>query len=422
MNIHDKLQNRTTVLQQYSQFHGKFHHLELQGEAGNRMYFNNKEMIVWCLNDYLGLMNYRPGIEAAAAVTASYGASYPHSVRMSIGHSAQHDELERMLADHMQREEAMLLQLGYQGIFSIVDALTDRHDTIIYDQKVHACLIDGIRLHNGKKASFIHNNMKHLETQLRRATEQQDHSQGTIFVIVDGLYSMHGETAPLDQIAKLKEQFDFCLIVDDSHGFGVFGDNGRGTPEFYNVEDQVDIYISTFTKSLGSLGAFVSASKQIITYLRFATRSQIFSRTMALPQVVTVIENLKAMQRQPERRERLWDNVNTFHNGLREMGINIGKSEGPITPIHITGSIEEGMEILLALREEFGVFSYMVAYPVVEKGHCLIRMVVTANHTEEDVAHTLESIRILKARYSKQLSRPISLVKSQGTLAIRKSA
>ncbi len=405
MNLLQKLEQRTTVLQQYISYRGSLHHLELKGEVSSRMIFEEKEYIVWCLNDYLGLMNHPESIKIASDITAKYGASYPHSVRLTIGHSSAHDRLESAITSFVDKEDSMLVNLGYQGFMSIIDALTDRHDTIIYDQKCHACLIDGVRLHNGRKFAFKHNNVDHLKLQLNRALKTHNPDNGTILVLVDGLYSMHGELAPLDEIARLKEQYNFALFVDDSHAFGVFGKTGKGTPEHFGVEDAVDVYVSTFTKSFGNLGGFVASKKAIIDYLRFAVRSQIFSRTMPLPMVKSVHKNLEIILQEPERRKRLWRNTHRFQQGLRDIGVNIGKSQSPIVPVLINGTHQDGLNVYFGLRE-LGIFSYIVAYPVVAKDTCLIRMVCTYNHTEADIDQTLEAFKIIKAKYPKALSYP----------------
>ncbi len=408
MDLLQKLEKRITVLQQYNAYRGELHHLELNGKVSNRMMFNEKEYIIWCLNDYLGLMDHPESIKAATEVTELYGPSYPHSVRLTIGHTAAHDKLEASLKSLMGKEDTMLVNLGYQGFFSIIDALTDRHDTIIYDQKCHACLIDGVRIHNGRKFAFKHNNVNHLETQIQRALKTHDPKQGIILVLVDGLYSMHGELAPLDEIAQLKEKYNFTFLVDDSHGFGVFGKNGKGSPEHFGVEDDVDIFLSTFTKSFGNLGGFVAAKKEVIDYLRFAVRSQIFSRTLPLPMVASVQKNLEIFLAEPERRERLWKNTNRFKDGLNNLGIDIGSSVSPIVPVKINGTHQEGLDVYFALRE-LGIFSYIVAYPVVEKGSCLIRMVCTYNHTEADIDQTLEAFKTLKSKYPNPLSIPTKI-------------
>lgn len=405
MDLLQKLKQRTTVLQRYINYRGQLHHLELKGKVASRMTFNEQEYIIWCMNDYLGLMHHPESIKAAAEITESYGPSYPHSVRLTIGHNHQHDRLEQSLSSFTGYEDTMLVNLGYQGFFSIIDALTDRHDTIIYDQKCHACLIDGVRIHNGRKFAFKHNDIAHLEQQIQRALKTHNPKHGMIMVVVDGLYSMHGELAPLDKIAALKEKYDFTFLVDDSHAFGVFGDHGKGSPEHFGVEDQVDVFLSTFTKSFGNLGGFVGARKEVINYLRFAVRSQIFSRTLPLPMVASVQKNLEIAIREPERRERLWKNTLRFKNGLTELGINIGKSDGPIVPIEINGSHQDGLDVYFDLRS-MGVFSYIVAYPVVPKGTCLIRMVCTHNHTEEDIDQTLAAFKTLKDKYEEQLSAP----------------
>lgn len=405
MDLLQKLEHRTTVLQQYISYRGQLHHLELNGKVANRMVFDEKEYIIWCLNDYLGLMHHPESVKAATEVTALYGPSYPHSVRLTIGHTEAHDNLERSLSTFLGQEDAMLVNLGYQGFFSIIDALTDRHDTIIYDQKCHACLIDGIRIHNGRKFAFKHNNVEHLEMQIQRALKTHNPDHGIIMVVVDGLYSMHGELAPLDEIARLKEKYNFTFLVDDSHAFGVFGKNGKGSPEHFGVEDKVDIFLSTFTKSFGNLGGFVTAKKKIVDYLRFAVRSQIFSRTLPLPMVASVSKNLEIFINEPERRAKLWKNTLRFKSGLQALGVDIGNSVSPIVPVKINGSHQDGLNVYFGLRE-LGIFSYIVAYPVVAKGTCLIRMVCTYNHTDTDIDETLNAFKILKRKFPEQLSIP----------------
>ncbi len=403
MNLLQKLQRRVTVLQEYSNYYRDLHHMELKGKVGSRMKFKGKEHIIWCLNDYLGFMNHPESIKAATKVTSKYGPSYPHSVRLSIGNSELHEELEEELKAMMNMEDAMLVNLGYQAFSSIIDAITDRHDTIIYDQNAHACLIDGVRLHNGRKFAFKHNDVSQLEMQLKRASKTHDPNQGIMMVIVDGLYSMSGEFAPLREIAKLKEKYDFTLFVDDSHAFGVFGENGRGTPEHFGVEKDVDIYVSTFTKAFGSIGGFVAAKNEIITYLRYAVRSQIFSRTMPLPMVAATLKTMEIFKREPHRRKTLMKNTKLFQDGLKKLGIYIGKTQSPITPVHINGPIKTGVAILRELRNQ-GVFSYLVAYPVVAKETCLIRMVSTYNHTEKDIEETLRGFKAVKEKFPFELA------------------
>ncbi len=403
MNLLQKLQGRVTVLQEYSKYYRDLHHMELKGKVGSRMKFKGKEHIVWCLNDYLGFMNHPESIKAGAKIAAKYGPSYPHSVRLSIGNTALHEELEEELKTMMNMEDAMLVNLGYQAFSSIIDALTDRHDTIIYDQNAHACLIDGVRLHNGRKFAFKHNDISHLEVQLRRASTVHDPDQGIILVIVDGLYSMSGEFAALKEIAKLKEKYNFTLFVDDSHAFGVFGENGRGTPEHLGVEKDIDVYVSTFTKAFGNIGGFVAAKEEIVTYLRYAVRSQIFSRTMPLSMVAATLKTMEIFKREPYRRQVLMQKTKMFQDGLRRLGFYIGNTQSPITPVHINGPIKTGVRVLRELRNQ-GIFSYLVVYPVVPKDTCLIRMVSTFNHSERDIEETLQGFNAIKEKFSVELA------------------
>jgi len=410
MDLSKKLNHKVSEIQRYQNYRGVLHHMELGGEISSRMTFNDKETVVWCVNDYLGLMNNKESKQLAAEVTLKYGSAYPHATRATFGETKFHREFEEELADFVSQETAYLLNLGYAGICSVVDALTDRHDTIIYDQAIHACSIDGVRLHNGRKFCFKHNSVEHLETQIKRALKRHDPETGTILVIIDGVYSMHGEQAPLKEIVALKKKYGFCLLVDDSHGFGVLGHSGAGVAQEHHVEADVDIYIATFTKAMGSLGAFVAGNKTIIDYLRYNTRSQIFSRTIPLSQLLPAQHNLRLLRKEPGRRIKLWNNTIRFQNGLKKMGINIGEPESPVTPIRIIGSIDEGIEVLLDLRNN-GVFSYLVCYPVVPKGTCLIRMVPTYNHTIQDIDHTLNVFKKLIKKYPERLLKNHSVEK-----------
>jgi len=373
MDLESKLSSKISQIQSFADVKGVLHHMELNG--------------------------HNPAAKKRAAeLTLELGASYPHSSRLTFGQSTYHDALEEELAQYMQKEAACLMNLGYLGVFSTIDAITDRHDILIYDQKVHACIIDGVRIHNGRSFSFKHNDVEHLETQLKRAQKFYQKGRGTILVLVDGVYSMYGEQAPLKQIAELKTKYDFNIVVDDSHGFGIIGENGRGTPESQGVENSVDLYISTFTKAMGSIGGFVCGKKAIMDYLRYNTRGAIFSRTMPLPQVLTVTENLKTLKAEPFRRAHAWNNTKKFQNGMRNLGFDIGKPESPITPVRIVGEDSVVVPIGLELKRQ-GIFTYTVCYPVVAKGTFLIRMVPTYNHTDEDIEKTLSVFQKLKENY-----------------------
>jgi len=398
MNIEEKLASKISEIHSFSDVKGDLHHIELEGEVSNRMFFKGKEYIVWCINDYLGLMNNPKAKKIAAEVTMKLGASYPHAARMTFGQSIHHETLEKNLAQFIEMEDACLINLGYLGIYSSIDAITDRHDILIYDQKVHACMIDAVRIHNGRSFSFKHNDVNHLETQLKRAKKFHNPKTGIILVVVDGVYSMHGEQAPLKEIVELKKKYDFNLVVDDSHGFGILGVNGRGTPEAQNVEGDIDLYMSTFTKALGSIGGFISGRKSIIEYLRYNTRATIFSRTMPLAQVLTVRENLKALKEEPFRRVKAWENTKNFQNGLKEIGFDIGNTASPITPVKLVDAGDMVRALSMELRTN-GIFTYTVCYPVVERGTYLIRMVSTYNHTEEDISITLSVFQKLMKMY-----------------------
>ena len=405
MNYLKKIQQNSSYISQYSSFYGQLHHVEFEGQVASRMFNKNKEYIIWCINDYLGLMNHPQAKKVAAACTRKFGAAYPHAARITFGNSKDHERLETELAQLTSKESTFIFNLGYAAILSIVDALTDRHDTIIYDQKVHASLIDGIRLHNGRKFAFRHNDMQHFSRQLKRVMQIHNHDLGSIYVILDGVYSMLGDIAPLKEIVALKKKYNFSIILDDCHGFGVLGKNGRGTAEILGVEEDIDVYIATFTKAFGSLGGFVAGKHELIDYLRYSIRTQLFSRALPLAQVKSVLTKLEIYRQEPFRRTKLWENTYRFQKGLNDLGINIGNPKSPITPILINGTEAQGIEILMELRKH-SVYSYIVCYPVVPKNTCLIRMVPTFNHSFKDIDQTLEAFQYLKYKYPTMISRP----------------
>ncbi|MFK8104540.1 MAG: aminotransferase class I/II-fold pyridoxal phosphate-dependent enzyme [Saprospiraceae bacterium] len=398
MNYLDKLRQKASHIHQYSSYYGRLHHIEFEGQVASRMKNNGEEYIIWCINDYLGLMNHPLAKQAAAQVTRQYGEAYPHAARITFGNSKAHEQLEAELAQLLNKEATFAFNLGYPAILSIVDALTDRHDTIIYDQRVHASLIDGIRLHNGRKFAFRHNDIAHFTRQLERVAQTHNHDLGAIYVVLDGVYSMLGDTPPLKEIVALKKKYNFSIVLDDCHGFGVLGENGRGTPEAFDVEKDIDVYIATFTKAFGSLGGLVGGRKDLIDYLRYSVRTQLFSRALPLAQVKSVLKKLEIIRQEPERRTKLWKNTKRFQDGLRAMNINIANPKSPITPILINGTEADGINILMELRAK-GVFSYIVCYPVVPKDTCLIRMVPTANHSDEDIDQTLAAFAHIKQKF-----------------------
>lgn len=331
--------------------------------------------------------------------------------RLTFGNTTYHEKLEQELSRFMKREAAMLLNLGYAGFSSLIDAIVDRHDVIIYDANVHACLIDGVRMHQGRRYSFRHNDINHLEQQLSKCLKTG--KTGSIVVIVDGVYSMLGEQANLKDICKLKDKYSFNLIVDDSHGFGILGPNGRGAPEYQNVEESIDIHLATFTKALGSIGAFVAASKPIIEYLKYNIRSQIFSRAIPIANVAGILKKMEIIQTEPNRRKLLWDNTALFKEGLKRSGYNVGNIDSPITPIFISSSdVAENdqscISILRELRERYKIFSYAVTYPVVPKGSILIRMVTTTNHTPEQINYTINAFKELYDKYPENLGNSLN--------------
>ena len=404
MDIFQKLLNNPGPLGVYAQeAHGYLTYPKLEGPIGNRMYFRDREKIVWSVNNYLGLANHPEVREVDAKAAEENGLASPMGARMMTGNTDHHDALEQELSDFIQKPDTFLLNYGYQGVLSVVDALTDRKDIIIYDSQSHACIIDGIRMHNGKHMCFQHNDIQHLENQLAKATRSLNPDEGGILVITEGVFGMSGDEGLISEIVQLKNQYDFRLLVDDAHGFGTMGPGGRGVPAKQGVQEDVDLYFSTFAKSMASIGAFVSGNEDITYFLRYNMRSQIFAKSMPLPLVLGNRKRLSLIKESGAYQENLWHNVRNLQEGLREAGFNIGNTSTPVTPVFLNGTVQEATNLTTDLRENYDIFCSVVIYPVVPKGTILLRLIPTAVHTDEDVRLTIDAFKdVAKNLHSKK--------------------
>ncbi|MBO6606576.1 aminotransferase class I/II-fold pyridoxal phosphate-dependent enzyme [Psychroserpens sp.] len=381
-----------------SQAEGYFVFPKLEGQISNRMKFQGKEVITWSINDYLGLANHPEVRKVDAEAAAQYGSAYPMGARMMSGHTDLHEKLQRELADFVSKEAAYLLNFGYQGIMSTIDALVSKDDIIVYDVDSHACIIDGVRLHMGKRFTYKHNDIESLEKNLERATKMAEQTGGGILVISEGVFGMRGEQGRLKEIAELKKKFNFRLLVDDAHGFGTLGKTGAGAGEEQGVQDDIDVYFATFAKSLASTGAFIAADQEIIDYLKYNLRSQMFAKSLQMQLTVGALKRLEMLRTMPEFKEKLWENVNALQTGLKERGFDIGTTQSCVTPVYLKGSIPEAMALVRDLRENYGIFCSIVVYPVIPKGLILLRMIPTATHTLEDVNETLDAFDAIRER------------------------
>ena len=383
---------------------------KLEGEVGPRMNFMGREVLNWSLNNYLGLANHPEVRKADTEATERYGLANPMGARMMSGNSVMHLEFEKQLASFVKKEDAMLLNYGYQGVVSIIDALVNRKDIIVYDAESHACIIDGVRLHMGKRFVFPHNNMENFEKQLQRATKLAEETGGGILVITEGVFGMSGDMGDLKAIVELKKKYNFRLLVDDAHGFGTMGKTGAGAGEEQGVQDQIDLYFSTFAKSMASIGAFVAGQKHILKYLRYSTRSQIFAKSLPLPLVVGGMKRLELLRTKPELKENLWKIVHALQGGLRDRGFYIGPTTSPVTPVLFKGGVGEAANMAMDLRENFHIFCSVIIYPVVPKDVIIFRIIPTAAHTMEDVAETLTAFSELKHKLDEGFYRKEELV------------
>jgi glycine C-acetyltransferase len=391
-------QNKGPLGKWASQAEGYFVFPKLEGELGPRMQFQGKNILNWSLNDYLGLANHPEVRKADTEAAAQYGAAYPMGARMMSGHTKYHEQLEQELAAFVMKESAYLLNFGYQGILSTIDALVTRNDVIVYDVDAHACIIDGVRLHSGKRFTYKHNDIESMEKNLQRATKLASEQGGGILFITEGVFGMRGQQGKLKEIVAMKKKYNFRLLVDDAHGFGTLGKTGAGAGEEQGCQDGIDIYFSTFAKSMANIGAFVAADKDIIDYLKYNLRSQMFAKALPMIQTVGSLKRLELLRNSSEIKDKLWVNVNALQNGLKEKGFNIGDTNTCITPVYLEGSIPEAMIMVNDLRENYGIFLSIVVYPVIPKGIILLRMIPTASHTIDDINETLSAFEAIREK------------------------
>ncbi|MDP3312416.1 aminotransferase class I/II-fold pyridoxal phosphate-dependent enzyme [Lutibacter sp.] len=381
---------------------------KLEGEISNRMFFNGKEVITWSINDYLGLANHPEVRKADAEAAAEYGMAAPMGARMMSGHTNFHEQLERECAEFVNKEAAYLVNFGYQGMVSAIDALVTKHDVIVYDIDSHACIIDGVRLHHGKRFTYQHNDIESLEKNLHRATKIAEETGGGILVISEGVFGMRGEQGKLKEIVALKEKFNFRFLVDDAHGFGTLGEGGRGAGFEQGVQDGIDVYFATFAKSMAGFGAFFAADKDVIQYLQYNMRSQMFAKSLPMSMVKGALKRLDMLRTMPELKVKLWENVNALQNGLTSKGFNIGNTNTCVTPVFLEGDIPEAMAMVHDLRENYGIFCSIVVYPVIPKGLIILRLIPTTTHTLEDVKVTIDSFSAIRTKLENGIYKKIA--------------
>ena len=377
---------------------GYFVFPKLEGPIANRMKFNGKEVITWSVNDYLGLANNPEVREIDSEAAQRFGSAHPMGARMMSGHTDLHEKLEKILADLVNKQSSYVLNFGYQGILSTIDTLVSKNDVIVYDIDSHACIIDGVRLHLGKRFTYKHNDIESLEKNLIRASKVANKTGGGILVISEGVFGMRGEQGKLKEIVKLKEKYKFRFLVDDAHGFGTLGRNGSGTGDEQGVQDEIDVYFATFAKSIASTGAFIAGSKEVIDFLKYNMRSQMFAKSLQSVLVYGIIKRVEMMKSRSEFKNKLWKNVYSLQEGLKNRGFDIGNTQSCVTPVYLKGSIPEAMVLVKDLRENYGIFCSIVVYPVIPKGLILLRLIPTASHTIKDIEITLDAFSSIREK------------------------
>lgn len=399
MDIFERIIRQAGPLGKYAdEAEGYYMFPQLEGELGPRMIFNGREVVCWSINNYLGLANHPEVRKADADAAAQWGLAYPMGARMMSGETKYHRQLETDLANFVGKEAGYLLNYGYQGIMSVIDSLLNRHDVAVYDAESHACIVDALRMHVGKRFAFTHNDMQSLERNLERAQKITAETGGGILVITEGVFGMRGDQGKLREIVALKSKYKFRLLIDDAHGFGMLGQTGAGAAEEQGVSDQTDLYFSTFAKSMALIGAFVAGPPDIIRFLRYNMRSQIFAKSLPLPIVIGAIKRFEMLKTRTDLRQKLWDNVRALQSGLRERGFDLGDTNTCVTPVYMHGSVEEAMALVRDMRENYGVFCSIVVYPVIPKGMIILRLIPTASHSDEDIAVTLNAFEQVGAK------------------------
>lgn len=408
MNIKERIKQQPGPLGQFADYgEGYFVFPELEGPIGPRMKFQGKDVIFWSANDYLGLCNHPEVKKADAEAAAEYGMFYPMGARAMSGETDKHKELEKNLAEFVGKENSYLLNFGYQGMVSIIDALAGKDDVIVYDIDSHACIVDGVRLHMGKRFTFQHNDIESFAKMMKRADRIAKENGGGVLVITEGVFGMRGQQGKLKEIAAFKDQYDFTLLVDDAHGFGTLGETGAGAGEAQGVQDKIDVYFSTFAKSMAGFGAFVAADNEYIRFLKYNMRSQIFAKSLTMPMVIGGLKRLELLRTRPEIKAKLWENVNKLQSGLKERGFNLGDTNTCVTPVFLPGEVLEGTIMVKDLRENYGIFTSIVVYPVIPKGMILLRLIPTAAHTDAEIEETLDAFdaihdKLVNGVYKKQ--------------------
>jgi glycine C-acetyltransferase len=398
-----KISNMGPIGQYNKQVHGYFTFPKLEGEISNRMLFQGKERVVWSLNNYLGLANHPEVRKADEEAAAQFGMAYPMGARMMSGNSNYHEQLENELAAFVGKEAAYLMNFGYQGMASVVDSLLSRHDVVVYDAESHACIVDGLRMSNAHRFVFKHNDLADCEKQLQRATELVAKSKGGILVITEGVFGMAGDMGKVKEICDLKAKYEFRLLLDDAHGFGTMGATGAGVGEEQGCQHQVDVYFSTFAKSMAGIGAFVAGDADMINFLQYNLRSQIFAKALPMPMVIGAIKRLELLKSNPELKDKLWQNVRSLQSALKAAGFNIGKTDTCVTPVYLQGGVIEATNLTVDLRENFNIFCSIVTYPVIPKGHILLRLIPTAVHTQQDIDETITAFTAIKHKLDQGL-------------------
>lgn len=358
--------------------------------AGPVMTLGSRRMLQFSSNDYLGLSVHREVRRRASEIVEKYGIGAPFGSRLMSGTTEWHVELERRLATFKRTESALIFATGSSATIGTLGCLATAKDVIIADEFAHASLMCGAKISGARMAVFRHNDMGHLESLLAEYSDV-----GAMAIVVDGVYSMQGDRAPIDEIVPLAKDYGARLIVDDAHGTGACGEHGRGTASIFGMEDYVDIQLGTFSKAFGTTGGFVVGDRAVIEYIRFHAPTFVFTKSLSLAVVAATIKSLELLELADECRARLAKNTHQLQRGLKKLGFRIGQTESPITPIAFRGS--EAIYVAHELRQAYGIWVAPVIYPAVPLGKSIIRVIPTSQHTAAQIDYLLESLAMVRA-------------------------
>jgi len=384
----------------------------LDPHPGHEMSFQGQKVVQWSINNYLGLAENEELKAIAVEAAREYGSSAPMGARMMTGNTEHHIALEKAFAEWLQKEDAVLFNYGYLGVLGTIASMVDSSDTIIVDKLSHASMLDGVFVSGAKFRVYRHNDMDSLEAHLKHVNKDR---HGGVLIVTEGVFGMRGDIANLPAITALKDKYEARIYIDDAHGFGVMGPNGRGTGEHFGLHDKLDLFFGTFAKAFASIGGVTASTKPVCEWIRYNARTQVFAKSLPMIYVKVLKRTMEMIRDGNDRRKKMWENSAKIRNGLKNLGFEIGDVPAPLCAVYVpAGDLPLGMAIIKGLRDQ-GIFITGVIYPVVPKGILLFRMVPTASHTDEDIDRTIAAFKNVRDALKLNLSSAKSLLSRESS-------